>query len=237
MTIFNSGLRAVYFDLGETLFQPLEVCYTKRNLANTLSESEVSLDADQILGQYQAIRHQQSVAFAKKEFYLHRDFLLTCIQQLFHCLDLAPDRTQTAEFCNRQRDAVVHHLVPQTDCFTTLAWLKQLELHVGIVSNIDNDWLNPLLNKWELATYCDFILSSEDAQSCKPHGGIFEIALAKFNLQPHQVLFVGDSEINDVGGARQLGMPAVLFCPDEIDGHTTQANYCVSSLTDITKLS
>jgi FMN hydrolase / 5-amino-6-(5-phospho-D-ribitylamino)uracil phosphatase len=52
----------------------------------------------------------------------------------------------------------------------------------------------------------EFILTSEAAQAYKPSPVIFRRALQQLGLEPHEVLHVGDSEIDDVGGAKGAGL-------------------------------
>jgi putative hydrolase of the HAD superfamily len=46
----------------------------------------------------------------------------------------------------------------------------------------------------------------------KPHPSIFEAALGLVGVDPGEAMMVGDSVRQDVGGARAVGMKAVLVC-------------------------
>jgi 2-haloalkanoic acid dehalogenase type II len=92
----------------------------------------------------------------------------------------------------------------------TLAALERLRPHfrIAVVSNADDDHLMQALTENGLtrAGLFDFILSSESARSYKPRRRIFEDAAARFDLHVADVLYVGDSPIADVLGARTAGM-------------------------------
>ena len=75
-----------------------------------------------------------------------------------------------------------------------------------VVSNADDDHLHHALAENRLDMF-EFILSSEAARSYKPRRPIFELAAAKLGLPPERVLYVGDSPVMDVLGARNAGMP------------------------------
>ena len=101
---------------------------------------------------------------------------------------------------------------PRPDAAETLLALRERELHLAIVSNIDDDQFHPLWQRMGLAHFFDATTTSEEARSCKPDRGIFEHALAKAtNLRAEHVVFVGDSPEHDVAGARALGMRTVLI--------------------------
>ena len=93
----------------------------------------------------------------------------------------------------------------------TLPALERLRPHfrIAVVSNADDDHLMQALTENGLTRdgLFDFILSSESARSYKPRRRIFEEAAARFDLPVADVLYVGDSPIADVLGARTAGMP------------------------------
>ena len=93
-----------------------------------------------------------------------------------------------------------------------LAALRRQGLHLGIVSNIDDDQFQPLWERIGLGPQFDAVTTSEEARSCKPHPGIYRHALGKAgDLSPEEVVFVGDSLEFDVAGANAIGMTTVLI--------------------------
>ena len=72
----------------------------------------------------------------------------------------------------------------------------------AIISNADREHLAA----WPIAWPVEFILISEDVQAYKPHRRLFERALERFGVEPHAVLHVGDSDVDDVKGAKDAGM-------------------------------
>lgn len=75
---------------------------------------------------------------------------------------------------------------------------------LAVLSNADDDFLTPCLKRSGLAF--EAIISSETACSYKPHPGIFCYATAQLDLDPGSTLYVGDSPVADVVGARAAGM-------------------------------
>ena len=72
---------------------------------------------------------------------------------------------------------------------------------------------DPLGNLWvpEAAwAFFDPIITSYEAQSMKPHAGIYELAAKRVNLPPEEIFFVDDRAEN-VEGARKLGWQAVRY--------------------------
>ena len=106
------------------------------------------------------------------------------------------------------------------------AVLKQLSgVAMGIVSNTTN----PVFMKdFELEgsglkEYFDFAIYSSGFPFRKPHPSIFQLAINRFEVQPGEILFVGDSLANDILGAHEVGMKTAWLnrkkeqaelCPD-----------------------
>jgi putative hydrolase of the HAD superfamily len=61
----------------------------------------------------------------------------------------------------------------------------------------------------------EFVVSSADYGVRKPHPGIFETALARLALAPHEAWFAGDNVAYDLRGGLAAGMFTVLFRPPD----------------------
>lgn len=72
----------------------------------------------------------------------------------------------------------------------------------AIVSNADQEHLAA----WNVRLPVEFILISEAVRAYKPHRLVFQQALQRLGLQPHEVLHVGDSDVDDVKGAKAAGL-------------------------------
>jgi FMN phosphatase YigB (HAD superfamily) len=51
-----------------------------------------------------------------------------------------------------------------------------------------------------------FILVSETVRAYKPHRLVFQRAVEQLGLEAHEVLHVGDSDVDDVMGAKAAGL-------------------------------
>ena len=72
----------------------------------------------------------------------------------------------------------------------------------AIVSNADQEHLAA----WNVTLPVEFILISEAVRAYKPHPLVFQSALRRLGLQAHEVLHVGDSDVDDVKGAKAAGL-------------------------------
>jgi putative hydrolase of the HAD superfamily len=95
------------------------------------------------------------------------------------------------------------------DVAETLETLCGRGVRRAVVSNWDSR-LPVLLRRMGLGPHFEFVLTSAEAGWRKPHPRIFQLALRRLGLAADQVLYVGDSEEDDVKGARGAGMRCVL---------------------------
>ena len=72
----------------------------------------------------------------------------------------------------------------------------------AIVSNADHEHVAA----WNFTLPVEFILISETVRAYKPHRLVFERALQQLGLARHEVLHVGDSDVDDVKGAKEAGL-------------------------------
>ena len=72
----------------------------------------------------------------------------------------------------------------------------------AILSNADHEHVAA----WTFTLPVELILISEAIGAYKPHPLVFRTALERLGLQPDEVLHVGDSEIDDVAGAKAAGL-------------------------------
>lgn len=116
-----------------------------------------------------------------------------------------------------QQFDVAADVAPYVDLFfqiTTKAELYPETLEVlnalgpvrsAVVSNADHEHLAA----WNFTLPVQFVLISEAVRAYKPHRLVFQAALERLGLQPHEVLHVGDSDVDDVKGAKDAGLPVV----------------------------
>jgi len=78
-----------------------------------------------------------------------------------------------------------------------------------LLSNADEAWLRPCLQRAGIEAAFELVVSSESARAYKPRAKIFQATAALLGLAPGEVLYVGDSPYADVQGARNAGLPVV----------------------------
>ena len=233
-------VRGLLFDLGGTLFS-----YTGRRRMGSAMAGVVSglgiEAAPEDVGRAWGKANQETMArYATVDYFLHRDLFhdtLTAFAEQFG-KPLGP--VVADQFHAAQRQAVIEHLPIRDDCHETLEALKARGLYLSIVSNIDDDYLQPLVERHGLDRWLDHWTSSEEAKSCKPHTGIYHYSLDKAGLAVDEALFVGDSLHHDVAGAAAVGMRSVRIAEEGVTTPLTSGlevtadpDYQIGELTEL----
>lgn len=85
------------------------------------------------------------------------------------------------------------------------------------------------IDRLGLSKYVNHIVTSEEAGKEKPHPYIFLSALKKLNLQPSEVLMIGDNFKKDVVGASNLGIEAIW-----VNHEQKQEKYNNQNISEVT---
>jgi putative hydrolase of the HAD superfamily len=110
----------------------------------------------------------------------------------------------------------VWRLYPETE--EVLAELSQRGYKLGLISNWDQR-LRPLLEQLDIARHFQAMTISCEVGAEKPAAEIFHRALQETSVDPNAALHVGDSFRDDVVGAKQVGIHAVLIQRDGTEEH------------------
>jgi 2-haloalkanoic acid dehalogenase type II len=202
----------VFFDFGGTLFSYAALGGQGFDLVASAS-SRLGIDAPAAeLGSAFARASRASwAAFAGRPYYLHRDLFHDAFRRWAREFGAEPDQAFLDWMHESQRDSLLERFTLREGCLSTLRELRGRGLRLSIVSNIDDDYLHPMLARAGLDALLHHWSSSEEARSCKPDAAFFHYACRKAGCRPEQVLFVGDSPEHDIAGARALGMTTVLI--------------------------
>jgi HAD superfamily phosphatase (TIGR01668 family) len=98
----------------------------------------------------------------------------------------------------------------ETDAIPTLKTLRAHGYRLGMISNTSDDKnVQQLVDRWELRSFFETIVTSAGWGFRKPDERIFRIAMDHFGVSPEQVAMVGDSLEADILGANQMGIYSI----------------------------
>jgi len=233
--------RALFFDFGGTLFSYTGVHGRafRPILVRALERLGGEIELKEAGRAYRNASAASFREFNPRPYYLHKDLFLDTYRRFAEELGRTSDDDFLEWFYDQQREMFYAGCELRADCLETLARLRDAGCYLSIVSNIDDDYLQPMVERTGLTKVLDHWTSSEEAGSCKPHRGIFELAMQKARVGADRVIFVGDSAHHDVGGAKQLGMRTVLIqepgvaAPGVDESNSETPDHHIASLSEL----
>jgi HAD superfamily hydrolase (TIGR01662 family) len=203
-------IQAILFDLGGTLMYARDEwsrieARADLAFASQLSSQGVAVDPAEFARNF---RRRLLDYYLRREETLFETTYLSVAKELLqeqgfsHITEAGIRSALDALFSVTQANWVLEH-----DALTTLRDLESRGYRLGLVSNAgDNQDVFQLAEKFAIEPFFDFILTSAACSYRKPHPRIFELAVAHWNMPPHEIAMVGDTLEADILGAQKAGL-------------------------------
>lgn len=202
------GVKGVFLDLDNTLYD-YEPCNKKGYEAVVNKAEELGIATRKELEQAWVESRGKVHDQLKNQAASHSRLLY-----LHGALELLSGRSQPALALHLEAcfwNAYIESMQLGREAEAFLNRLKSRSLKTCIVTDLTS---HIQFRKWEklnLEKFVDFIVTSEEAGMEKPHAPIFLRALEKLNLQPAEVIMVGDNYEKDVLGGTGMGIRSYLI--------------------------
>ena len=203
------ALRAVFFDLGNTLIDPVPDLAAKIAALQDVSDAyDLGVTGNELLAKWSAalgpVFDGQPDKWIPIQVHLNALF----VDEL-----RAVGRRATAQDIAWFEEVYLdHHLKADLlfpDVRPGLKRLAELGLHVGVLSDVDEMWAKYVLRAKHIDGFFASVTTSEAVGVGKPNPRIFHEALAKARVEPSEAAMVGDSAARDIDGAKAVGMIAI----------------------------
>jgi putative hydrolase of the HAD superfamily len=234
------AIDAVLFDLHNTTldgdYAAVGVAHVGDLMARRWGVDPAAFEAAFLPGIRQAMR-----SYIDRDFYLMSDVFVDAFRHIAGELGIEADDAELAWLDREMWSANIPAARPTDGAIETMDALRALGIKVGIVSWADTDVFDRLIEHLGFAEHVDVAVCSQDARSCKPHPGIFRVALDALGTTPERTIFVGDSVDGDVVGGNRLGMVTALVARSEFsadidafgDDPVTVPDHFLTSLADV----
>jgi HAD superfamily hydrolase (TIGR01509 family) len=184
-----------------------------------------------LIDSYGDVHEAHGVAFDRATFLRsvgHADYTF----DPWHGFSPHADRT-ALEIERRARKQVrLHEQVVLPGVVALLDAACELKLRVGLASNSEHTWVEPLLTRLGLRDRFEFLACREDAPSPKPEPDLYKLVLNRFGLRGFEAIAFEDSHTGSLAAKR-----AHLWCvaaPNVSTAHHdfTHVDLRVSSLAE-----
>jgi 2-haloalkanoic acid dehalogenase type II len=186
----RAPFKAVLFDAYGTLIRNEDLLLVPRQI---VADHGLSVRIEDILRTWSELYHETTQL---EPFRTLREIEELNLSRLLRQLEIGADAAPYVELFFKVTTTV--ELYPETlDVLNALDHVRR-----AVLSNADLEHLAA----WNFTLPVDFILISENLRAYKPHRLAFQKALEQLGLSPHEVLHVGDSDVDDVKGAKEAGL-------------------------------
>lgn len=234
MSVEVSEIRAVVFDLYNTLCANPRGSWIK-TFQKICQIEHLELDPADLYTHWKDLelntrRERVNIddISLTRRFVPYRDVWESCFREIFGYFRFQADPADAARLCIE--DMGQRPLFPGS---RTVLEILRRKYKIGLLSNADDSFLLPFLEKAELGF--DAALSSENVGAYKPHPKGFMTISAQLNVEPHQVLFVGDTLLDDILGAQRVGMMTAYVVADN-SNHTEESTVPDLRITTVREL-
>jgi putative hydrolase of the HAD superfamily len=209
------SIRTIFFDAGFTLLYPYpstpEIC---QKICQQLDlhihldqvQERMHVAEDYFFRQIRRNRHTWASEQAIAEFWVgyYMNLLRPFVEE--------HDELRLRQLANRINEEFEKHTSWQIypDVLPTLDTLSAQGYTLGVIS----DWgisLGPILRHHQLSRYFDSLLISAVVRYAKPSPTLYDMALQRSNAIADYTLHIGDSYVQDVLGARAVGITPILL--------------------------
>ena len=235
--------KAIFFDFGGTL-----MCAESDNVAHLNMMKEVIQRYNLLTSPEDMVTKYNSFIFTKemtlldanpeeKSFTPLRESTKKAFKGMLAEYNIRPSKEDFQWFSKSFFENHKKYITLFPETLLILRELKKTNLHVGIISDIDNDFQDFQFKVFGISKIFDSITTSEEVQIYKPKEKIFQVALNKAGCQGKESIIIGDSYKKDIVGGKNMGMTTIWinkFQPDNVD--TEKADFTVTHLKEISPI-
>ena len=224
-----SRIRAVLFDLDETLF---DHAHGVEHAVRLLREDHESLQAkplEDILAEHRRILEGMHLDVLAGRISVDQARIERMRGMFTYCgADISDSAAHAAATLHRQRYQEARRAIPGAP--QLLDTIRTRGVKVVIVTNNLLEEQRDKLTVCGLRPHVDVLVTSEEYGCTKPDPKLFRIALGLAGCAQEEAVMVGDAWDTDIVGARNAGIRAVWF------NRMGQAQPAGESITEITSL-
>jgi HAD superfamily hydrolase (TIGR01662 family) len=212
-------IRAVIFDLGHTIWDigpqrgALERAYAdmRSTLAQRLNRPDLP-DAATFQSAVRDVLHDANETYFTNGAHLDQPPSWVWIDRGCRALGIELEESLLAEITPPLFAGEIDSLICAPGTFDAVAELADSGYALGCVTNTlaDTATIRQMLRLHGFESLMATVVVSADEGWRKPHPWLFQKAMRELDVEPADALFVGDSPLHDIGGARSVGMRAVL---------------------------
>ncbi len=226
------NLRAVFFDLDDTLYSTSEFSEkARRKSVEAMIQTGLRLDAESLLGELDEVVRE----FSSNYEYHFDKLLLRLPRRLYRGVNPA---IIIAAGVAAYHDTKFRHLRPFEDAYEALRTLTRTDLIRGVITaGLEKKQAEKLVRMRLTPLFsAGAIFISDQLGVSKPNEKLYQRACSDLNLKPSESMYVGDNPLTDIDPPNRLGMYTVQVVRGgrhEIEQGETSPDWIVNNFWEL----
>jgi HAD superfamily hydrolase (TIGR01549 family) len=221
------SIKAVLFDLGNTLTNDISLTDALIELDNTSITNDLKLDVEQLMHLGKEI--DKCIANLYIENSLNQPPWFELWQQASVAIGLELSPVEIENLCHTHLQQFVRGCTLKSYCIPLLIYLKEKKIPLALVSNMTGPVaiFDKGLDDKGVVAFFDTVVWSSAIGLRKPDNRVFEYTIKQLNLKASKgIWMVGDNEQADIVGGKAMGFTTVKVIMD-IQNNKSAADYVV----------
>ncbi len=174
-------------------------------------------------------------AIARGQFRNMKEIIRDSMRRLLEENNIVVGPTELSFLADSAMTCMINAAKPYQDSEEALAKLRQRGMSLCIVTNLDGDVARKMLISSGLFRYFIGVVSADVTGVPKPNRRIFQVALKKMRCKPSQVLVVGTSW-EDILGGKTAGIKTILLTRGRDIQISVAPDLTLNNLSDLLKI-
>ncbi len=228
--------KAILFDLDDTLYDYEKTHKRAMNEVYALLKREIGIPRKKFLDLFDKSKHEVKMELEGTASAHNRVLYFQRFVEKTH-------GTLEANLIKRLYraywDFFVRDMVIGEGVLETLKELKKRNLKIILVSDMTTYVQLRKIIKLRINKYVDYLVTSEETGSEKPHSIMFLQGLKKANCLASEALMIGDSRNKDVAGANSVGIDTVWITKNKNlpkEKGYKKPKYIISKIPELLKI-
>lgn len=229
--------KAVLFDLDNTLYDYEKVHKVALKVVHKILNKKIKMSFPKFKRLYNVSKREVQRELAGTASSHNRVlYFQRLVEKTHNTVD--PDIILT--LYNAYWNTLLKNMKPYKGMKDTLKKIKEKGMKIAIVSDLTTHIQLRKIHKLGITQYVDYLITSEEAGSEKPHSIMFLLALNKLDVNPAEAIMVGDNTISDIEGANAVRLDTILLKKGKLakkpEENYQKPNFIINKIPEVLKI-
>ena len=199
-------IKTILFDLDDTLYDYESTHKKSMNEVYTFLKKEINMTRKKFLKLFEQSKEEIKMELSGTASSHNR---VLYFQRLVEKIHGTLEANLIKKLYRTYWDYFIKEMNIGNGVLETLRELKKRNLKIVLVSDMTTYVQLRKIIKLKINKYLDYLVTSEETESEKPHSIMFLLALKKANCLPSEAIMIGDSRNKDIAGANAGGIKTI----------------------------